>query len=98
MEKLVITVAPTGNVPTREMTPHLPVTPQEIARTAARCHEVGASVVHVHARSQDGRPTLDPEVFALTHRLISEQTDLVIQISTGGRAGMDPEARARAVR
>jgi 3-keto-5-aminohexanoate cleavage enzyme len=98
MEKLIITVAPTGNVPTKEMNPHLPVTPEEIAETALRCREAGASLIHVHARDGVGKPTLDTEVFARIHHLIAERTDLIVQISTGGRAGMDTEARAAAVR
>ena len=98
MKKLIITVAPTGSVPTKEMSPHLPVTPEEIAETACRCREAGASVIHLHARDAEGRPTLDPQVFARIHQLVTEKTDLVVQISTGGRAGMDPEARAAAVR
>ncbi len=98
MNKLIITVAATGNVPTKEMNPHLPVTPEEIAATAVRCRRAGASLIHVHARDAAGKPTLDPEVFARIHRLIAERTDLIVQISTGGRAGMDPAARAAAVR
>ncbi len=98
MNKLIITVAPTGNVPTREMNPHLPVTPDEIAETAIRCREAGASVIHLHARDAAGKPTLDPEIFARIHQLVTGRTDLVAQISTGGRAGMDLEARAAAVR
>jgi 3-keto-5-aminohexanoate cleavage enzyme len=98
MEKLIITVAPTGNVPTKEMNPNLPVTPEGIAETAERCREAGASVIHVHARDAAGEPTLDPEVFARIYELVSERTDLVVQISTGSRAGTDLEARAAAVR
>ena len=96
--KLIITVAPTGNVPTREMNPHLPMTPEEIAESAVRCRKAGASLIHVHARDPKGKPTLAPQVFARIHSLISERTDLIVQISTGGRAGTDPEARAAAVR
>jgi 3-keto-5-aminohexanoate cleavage enzyme len=98
LEKLIITVAATGNVPTKEHNPHLPVTPEEIAETAFRCREAGASLIHVHARDSAGMPTLDPQVFARIHRSIKERTDLIVQISTGGRAGMDPEARAGAIR
>jgi 3-keto-5-aminohexanoate cleavage enzyme len=98
MEKLIITVAPTGNVPTKGLNPHLPVTPEEIAETAVRCRDAGASLIHIHARDGEGKPTLDPEVFGRIHRLVSERTDLIVQISTGGRAGMDPKARAAAVR
>lgn len=98
MEKLVITVAPTGSVPTKEMNPHLPVTPEEIAQTAVRCRQAGASLIHVHARDEARQPTLDPEVFGRIFQLVTERTDLIVQISTGGRAGMDPDARAAAVR
>lgn len=98
MDKLIITVAPTGNVPTKEMNPHLPVTPAEIAETAARCCAAGASLIHVHARDATGQPTLDATVFACIQQLIADHTNLIVQISTGGRAGMEPEARAAAVR
>jgi len=98
MEKLIITVAPTGSVPTKALTPHVPVTPEEIAETAVRCREAGASVFHVHARDAAARPTLDPDVFARIFEWVTAHTDLVVQISTGGRAGMDPEARVAAVR
>ena len=95
---LIITVAPTGNVPTKEQNPHLPVTPEEIAETARRCCELGASIVHVHARDTAGKPTLDPDVFADIYERIRSRCDIIVQISTGGRAGMDPEMRAAAVR
>ncbi|MBM4467326.1 MAG: 3-keto-5-aminohexanoate cleavage protein [Chloroflexi bacterium] len=98
MDKLIITVAPTGSVPTKAQNPYLPVTPQEIADTAYRCWQIGASIVHVHARDDQGHPTLDPAVFARIYELISGRCDIIVQISTGGRAGMDPEARAAAVR
>ncbi|MGD8902523.1 MAG: 3-keto-5-aminohexanoate cleavage protein [Anaerolineae bacterium] len=95
---LIITIATTGSVPTREMNPHLPVTPEQIAETAVLCRKAGASVIHIHARDADGRPTLDPQVFAQIHRLVSERTDLIVQISTGARAGTGAEARAAATR
>ncbi len=98
MDKLIITVAHTGSVPTKDINPHLPVTPEEIAADARRCRQAGASIAHVHARDADGKPTLDDEVFARIHQLIGEQTDSIVQISTGGRAGSDPKARAASVR
>ena len=98
MDKLIITVAPTGNVPTKSKSPALPITPQEIAETAVRCREAGASLIHIHARDEQARPTLDPKVYARIHQLIAARTDLIVQISTGGRAGMDPDQRAAAVR
>src|SRR5256885_13246582 len=51
---------------TREQTPHLPVTPQEIADEAARCREAGASVIHLHVRNDDGTPTQSRDRFAAT--------------------------------
>jgi 3-keto-5-aminohexanoate cleavage enzyme len=98
VEKLIVTAAVTGNVPTKEMNRHLPVTPDEIADAAALCRAAGASLIHIHARDSNGRPTLDPNVFEQIHRLVSERTDLIVQISTGGRAGTGPEARSAAVR
>jgi 3-keto-5-aminohexanoate cleavage enzyme len=98
VESLIITVAPTGNVPTKERTPHLPVTPEEISAVAVRCREAGASLIHIHARDEQGMPTLDAGTFARIHRQVVESTDLIVQVSTGGRAGMDPKARAAAVR
>jgi len=98
MDKLIITAALTGSVPTKEMNPFLPVSPEEIAESAERCREAGASIVHVHARDAAGKPTLDPAIFERIHHLVSKRTDLIVQISTGGRAGADPRARAAAVR
>ena len=99
MEKLIITAALTGNVPTREMTPHVPLTPAEIAADVRRCAEAGASLVHVHARDADGRPTLDMTVFKETvGRIKREAPEVIIQLSTGARAGRDWEARANPVR
>lgn len=99
MTRLIITVAVTGSVPTKQQSPHLPITPDEIADTARRCRDAGASIIHVHARDQNGKPTLDPDVFAAIAGAIRAQCpDLIIQISTGGRAGADPQMRAAAVR
>jgi 3-keto-5-aminohexanoate cleavage enzyme len=98
MEKLIITVALNGSVPTKAMNPNVPITPEEVAESAAKCQAAGASIAHVHARDANGKPTLDPDVFAQIHRLISERTDLIVQISTGARAGTDTAARAESVR
>ena len=97
MSKLIITVALNGSVPTKKMNPHTPITPDEIAEAAVRCREAGASVAHVHARDLEGRATMDPDIFAEIHRLVSEKTDMIVQISTGGRADLDAEVRAKPV-
>jgi 3-keto-5-aminohexanoate cleavage enzyme len=98
LNKVIITVALNGSLPTKEMNPHVPMTPEELGVTAAKCQESGASIAHVHARDSNGRPTLDPEVFERIHAEISARTDLIVQISTGARAGTDTEARGEPVR
>ena len=99
MEKLIITTALTGNVPNRERTPHVPLTPEEIAADVARCAAAGASLFHIHARDAQGNPTLDLAVFKETVRLIKAQTPgVIIQLSTGARAGKGWEARVNPVR
>jgi 3-keto-5-aminohexanoate cleavage enzyme len=98
MDKVIITVALNGSVPTKEMNPHVPLTPDELTQAAVRCREAGASIVHVHARDAQGQPTLAAEVFAQIHAAICAESDVIVQISTGARAGTDVEARAAAVR
>jgi 3-keto-5-aminohexanoate cleavage enzyme len=99
MEKLIITVAPTGNVPTKEMNPNVPATPDEIAADVQRCFDAGASVFHVHARDSNQKPTLDIAVYKANVRRIKELTPhVIIQLSTGARAGKEWEDRARPIR
>ena len=99
MEKLIITVALTGNVPTRELNEHLPVTPEEIAADVKRCADAGASLFHVHARDDQGKPTLDTARYReIVHRIKEIAPEPIIQLSTGGRAGKDWDARVDPVR
>jgi 3-keto-5-aminohexanoate cleavage enzyme len=99
MEKLIITVALTGNVPTQKMNPNLPVTAEEIAADVRRCHEAGAVLFHVHARDADQKPTLDIDVYKENARRIKELApEVIVQLSTGARAGKDWEERAKPVR
>jgi 3-keto-5-aminohexanoate cleavage enzyme len=99
MEKLIITVALTGNVPTKEMNPNVPVTPDEIAADVKRCFEAGASVFHVHARDSNHKPTLDIGVYkANVRRIKALAPEVIIQLSTGARAGKQWEDRARPIR
>ncbi|MFW9956002.1 MAG: 3-keto-5-aminohexanoate cleavage protein [Candidatus Thorarchaeota archaeon] len=94
MEKLIITVAPTGSVPTKKDTPFLPTTPDEIAETAYLCEQEGASVVHVHCRDEDERPTSDTQIFRETIDKIRKRTKLLVMVSTSGVAGKSDEERA----
>ena len=99
MEKLIITVALTGNVPTKKMNPNLPVTADEIAADVRRCHDAGAVLFHVHARGADQKPTLDINVYKENARRIKELApEVIVQLSTGARAGKDWEERAKPVR
>jgi 3-keto-5-aminohexanoate cleavage enzyme len=99
MEKLIITVALTGNVPTKQMNPNLPVTAAEIAADVKRCRDAGASLFHVHARDAEQKPTLDIRVYKANVRAIKEVApDVIIQLSTGARAGKDWDARANPIR
>src|SRR3954464_15529976 len=83
--KVVITCAVTGSIHTPTMSPHLPLTPDEIARDAIAAAEAGAAVLHLHARDpKDGRPTPDPDVFMQFLPRIKQSCDAVINITTGG--------------
>jgi len=75
MDKLVVTVAVTGNVPTKERTPYVPVTPEEIAQSAFESYQAGAALVHVHARDEAGRPTHRTDVFREIVGCIREKSD-----------------------
>ena len=95
--KVIITCAVTGSVHTPTMSPHLPVTPDEIARDAIAAAEAGASILHLHARNpEDGRPTADPAVFMQFLPRIKQSTDAVINITTGGSSLMTLEDRMAA--
>lgn len=99
MNKLIITVAPTGSIPTKKQNPHVPITPSEIIETGIRCESAGASIIHVHARNlEDESPSTDYHLFEEIYQGLKEKTDLIIQISTGGRAGMSYEARCERLR
>ncbi len=99
MEKLIITVALTGNVPTKQMNANLPDTPEEIAADVRRCSDAGAAIFHVHARDAHQKPTLDISAYKETARRIKETTpEVIIQLSTGGRAGKDWDDRANPVK
>ncbi len=93
MEKLIITVAPTGSIPRKKDTPHVPVTIEEIVACALRCEDEGASIVHIHIRDEDENPSDNPQIFNEIVNRIRERSDLIIQVSTGGRAGTDLESR-----
>jgi uncharacterized protein (DUF849 family) len=85
----LITVAPTGAESAKADVPALPVTVEEVVATARDCEAVGASVVHLHVRGTDTRPTLELGRLREVIAAVRESTDLVVQLSTGG-AVTDP--------
>jgi uncharacterized protein (DUF849 family) len=92
--KVIISCAVTGAIHVPTMSPHLPITPDEIARSAIEAAEAGAAILHLHARHPEtGQPTPDPEIFKRFLPLIKERTNAVINITTGGGHGMSLEER-----
>jgi 3-keto-5-aminohexanoate cleavage enzyme len=91
----IITAAICGAETTREQTPYLPITADELAEEAARCREAGAAVVHLHVRREDGSPTQDKALFQKAIDAIRARTDVIIQTSTGGAVGMSADERAQ---
>lgn len=97
MEKLIITVALVGAEVTRQQTPFLPLSPREIANEAKKVREAGASIIHLHMRDQFGNPSQAKALFAEAISYIQAETDLIIQVSTGGAVGMTAEERVQPV-
>jgi len=94
--KVVITCAITGSIHTPTMTPHLPITPDEIASEAIAAAEAGAAVLHLHARDPEtGKPDQTPEAFARFLPRIKQGTNAAVNITTGGSPYMTVEERVR---
>ncbi|MCA3131221.1 MAG: 3-keto-5-aminohexanoate cleavage protein [Betaproteobacteria bacterium] len=92
--KVIITCAVTGAIHTPSMSPHLPVTPEEIAAAAIGAAQAGAAIVHLHARMpEDGLPTQDPDMFRRFLPAIKAASDVVINLTTGGAPTMLVEER-----
>jgi uncharacterized protein (DUF849 family) len=92
--KVIITCAVTGAIHTPSMSPHLPVSAQEIADAAIGAAEAGAAIVHLHARDpKDGRPNQTPEAFAPFLRVIKQRSDCVVNLTTGGAPTMTIQQR-----
>jgi uncharacterized protein (DUF849 family) len=92
--KAIITCAPTGSIHTPSMSPHLPVTADQIAEAAIGAAEAGAAILHLHARNEtDGSPSPRAEDFMRFLPRVKQSTDAVINISTGGSAMMSLDDR-----
>lgn len=93
-DKVIITCAVTGSIHTPTMSPHLPITPDQIAAEAIGAAEAGASMLHLHARNPEtGQPSQDPELFRQFLPRIKQSTDAILNITTGGGLGMSLDDR-----
>ena len=94
--KVIITCAVTGAIHTPSMSPHLPVTPEEIADAAIGAAEAGAAIVHLHARNPEtGRPDQTPEAFQQFLPVIKQRSGVVVNLTTGGAPNMTVDERVR---
>lgn len=94
LKKIIITAALTGSLPTKANNPSVPISPDEIARDAYACYQAGASVIHIHARDKSGKATHDPAVFQeICAKIKALAPEVIVQLSTGGRAGASFESR-----
>ena len=94
MSKVIITCAVTGSIHTPTMSPHLPITPDQIAASAIGAAEAGAAILHLHARNPaDGSPTPEPDVFRQFLPQIRDSCDAVVNVTTGGAATMSIKER-----
>ena len=97
--KVIITCAVTGSIHTPTMSPHLPVTADEIAESSVAAAEVGASILHLHARDPEtGQPSGNPDLFMNFLPRIKQQTNAVVNITTGGGQGMTLDDRIAAAK
>jgi len=95
--KIIISCAVTGSAHTPTMSDALPITPEDIATQSVDAAAAGAAILHLHARvPEDGRPTGDPDIYARFLPVIRQQTDAVINITTGGAATMPVAERLAA--
>lgn len=95
---LVITCAVVGAELTKEDTPHLPITPDEIAESASEAVEAGARVIHLHVRDEAGKPTQRLDIFQEVTEKILGQCDCIMQYSTGGAVGIPLEERCEPIK
>ena len=81
--KIIVTVALCGET-SRELTPYVPYTPEEIADSAVEAAEAGAAIAHIHVRDEGGQPTYESKVYAAAVERIKERSDMIINCTTGG--------------
>lgn len=93
-DKVIISCAVTGAIHTPSMSPHLPLTAQEIADASVAACEAGAAIIHLHARNPDtGRPDQSPAAFEPFLKIIKARSDAVVNLTTGGSPYMSVQER-----
>jgi len=95
MEKLIITVAPTGAQTTRKHTPYVPLSPKEIADSVYEAWQAGASIAHIHVRDENGDNTLNLDTYIDVVNRIQDKCDIIINLTTAGGVDMNDEDRLR---
>lgn len=99
MKPLILNLTPTGMIPTKAMSAHVPVSPAEIVADVSTCVPHGVSIVHLHARDEKGLPTFRREVFAeIIEGIRSSHPELVLVVSTSGRTYSEFEQRSDVLR
>ena len=94
IDPLIINLAPTGMVPRRADSAHVPLTPDEIVADVLAAAEIGISIVHLHVRDDNGDPSSSPELYArVIGGIRTQRDDLVICVSCSGRGGISLEQR-----
>jgi uncharacterized protein (DUF849 family) len=92
--RVIITCAVTGSIHTPSMSPYLPITPDQIVADAVAAAEAGAAMLHLHARDpKTGKPDQNPELFKQFMPRIKQQTDAILNVTTGGGLGMSLDDR-----
>jgi uncharacterized protein (DUF849 family) len=93
--RFVVNLTPTGMIPTRAMSPHVPLTPAQIVDDVVSCLQIGVTSVHLHARDERGLPTWKPEIYAtIIDGIRNQAPDLVIGVSCSGRDVNEFEKRS----
>lgn len=96
-KKFILNFAPTGMIPTKELTPEVPVRPEEIVKQVIEAAEVGASMVHIHARdAESGKTTYEKKIYSeIIGGIRKKNQDLIICVSTSGRSHSEFEKRSQ---
>lgn len=96
--KVIVNFCPTGMVPTKKMTPHIPISPNEIIEQTQEAYEIGITIAHLHAREENGEPTWKPEIYQEIFEGVRKYCpDLIICGSTSGRKFPEFEKRSAVI-